>query len=449
MREMAGNPGDDDTSLSTPIPGVLGFAGRIPARVKKLLKSYHRAELLMQEFSKLGQKLSAATTAIDAARTIVKSAQKLFPCDGCSLDLYFPETDKIHPLLTTDLVDGKLVEVSPFAHQALSGDRPTPRMRKAIGEGGQLILRDRHDTTSQGVAFGDTTHLSASIMIVPVRHGAKVTGIFFIHSYTFNAYSREDLEALQALADHCGGALQRIWAQEALQQSEAQLRALAVRLQKAKEEEAIRIAREIHDELGQAMTGLKLDLQWLEKKIVASGKTISPEPVIGKIQDMVKVTDQTIKTVRRICSELRPGILDDLGLLPAIEWQASEFQRRTGIACELSLPRKAVEMDQSRATAVFRIVQELLTNISRHAKANRVHIHIEKNKGALSIEVRDNGVGISDERISGTKSLGLLGMRERALLFGGEIHMARGKPRGTIARVKIPLKVAQNESADS
>lgn len=396
---------------------------------------------LLEEFSRLGQRLSVATTAKEAGRTIADAARSLFLCDGFSLDLYFPQDDTIRPILTSDVIDGKLVEISPFA-LPYTPNKPTPRMRLAIEKGGQLILRDKSDTSTGGVPFGNKKQLSASVMVVPLRHGATVNGTFFIHSYTFKAYDEDDLNTLQALADFCGGALERIRSQEALLESEEQLRALTTRLQSVREEESLRIAREIHDEMGQAMTGLKMDLQWMERRLIKGNDREFASPLLEKIQSMVQLTDQTIHSVRRIATELRPGMLDDLGLVPTLEWQARAFQSRTGITCDICLPEKPINLDEARATAVFRIFQEILTNIARHANATKVSIELRVAADALVLKVRDNGRGFDAVEIGGRKTLGLAGMRERAILFGGEIVFQSKRKKGTTVVAMIPLLAA-------
>lgn len=395
-----------------------------------------RVEILKREFLKLGQQLSSASTPKQAARIILKAADELLGWDCAYLFFYSPEEGRAYPVLMIDLVDGKKVDFPiPYAPEPL-----TPFKLKAIEEGGQLIFRSETDRSSHGmVPFGDTNRLSASLMIVPIRKNKKVTGFLSINSYRHNAYTHDDLATLQSLADHCGAALERIAAQEALRESETKLRALAARLQSAREQEGTRIAREIHDQLGQAMTGLKLDLQWLEKKLAKANGNFSPSMLLEKIKTMVQLTDQTIQSVRRISTELRPGILDDLGLIPAIEWQTREFQVRTGVRCESSLPTSAVILDQPRATAVFRIFQEILTNIARHAQASRAWTKIHRNGNSIVLEVRDNGKGVSEEELAETKSLGILGMRERALVFGGKVKISGKKGEGTTVTVKIPL----------
>jgi signal transduction histidine kinase len=232
---------------------------------------------------------------------------------------------------------------------------------------------------------------------------------------------------------------ERTQAEERLKNSRSQLRRLAAHLQSVREEERMRIAREIHDELGQALTGLKMDLSWLGHKASEVGPAVLHLGLLEKIRAMTDLADATIKTVRKIATELRPGVLDDLGLIAAIEWQAQEFQTRTGIQCQVVLPPDEVPLDQERSTAVFRIFQEILTNVARHARATAVDSRLTRAADSLILEVTDNGRGITENEISGSKSLGLLGMRERALLLGGEVTISGTPGQGTTVTVSIPL----------
>lgn len=221
-----------------------------------------------------------------------------------------------------------------------------------------------------------------------------------------------------------------------LRQSHEQLRALSVYLQHVREEERMRISRAVHDELGQALTGLKLDLSWLSGRLPKRLDLLK-----DKTKEMSTHIDETIKTVRRISTELRPGILDHLGLVAAIEWQANEFQTRTGIQCTVDNSLHRTILDEELNTVFFRIFQETLTNIIRHAEATRVEVRLEEDDKRLLLEVRDNGRGITSEEIFNLKSIGLLGMRERAALLGGEITIQGQPQRGTKVRVSIPLIV--------
>jgi signal transduction histidine kinase len=224
-------------------------------------------------------------------------------------------------------------------------------------------------------------------------------------------------------------------AEDKLRRSLDQLRALTTYLQYVREEERTRIAREVHDELGQQLTGLKLDMSWLASKLGKNAK-----PVQQKVKTMVGHIDSTIQTVRRIATELRPGILDSLGLVAAMEWQANEFQQRSGITCIVTTTTVADTIwDQDITTVFFRIYQETLTNIIRHAKATRVDVRLVEEAGHLVMTVSDNGRGISEEELASTRSLGLVGMRERAMLIGGEVTLHGAPGKGTTVTLRVPL----------
>jgi signal transduction histidine kinase len=222
-------------------------------------------------------------------------------------------------------------------------------------------------------------------------------------------------------------------AEEQLRESEEKLRALTTHLQSVREKEQARIAREIHDELGQALTGLKMDLTWLMNRL--------PQQKLftNKAKSMSRLIDSTIHSVRRIASGLRPEALDAFGLAAAINWQALEFQKRSGVRCTIQLPAESPEPDPERATALFRIFQEVLTNVARHSNATRVEIVLEMNGNALALEVRDNGRGITAKETENSRSLGILGMRERALQFEGNVEIEGMPGKGTRVRVAIPF----------
>jgi len=219
---------------------------------------------------------------------------------------------------------------------------------------------------------------------------------------------------------------------ERLRESEEKLRSLAAHLISVREEERAHIAREIHDELGQVLTGLKMEVTWLAKRL-------REKPLIEKTDSMCKLIDTTVQTVRKIATGLRPEMLDDMGLIAAVGWQAKEFQKRTGIRCRAKLPPE-VKFDIDISTTMFRIFQEILTNVARHSRATRVDIELLLSPERVGLEVVDNGVGIADEDLNGKKSLGLLGMNERALLFGGEVKITGTPGHGTRVSVSIPMK---------
>jgi signal transduction histidine kinase len=225
-------------------------------------------------------------------------------------------------------------------------------------------------------------------------------------------------------------------AEAEFRRSTEQLRELSARLQSVREEERTRIARAIHDELGQTLTGLKMDVAWLQ------GHLDSQQPaLLAKTQAMSGLIDTTIQTVRRISTELRPGILD-LGLVATIEWQLQEFQTRTGIASKFSSSTEETILDDNSSTAAFRILQEILTNVVRHAQATRLEVTLEETATFLTLHVWDNGRGITENEIHSPKSIGLLGMQERARLRAGQIEFHGSPDQGTTVTVRLPLKVA-------
>ncbi len=222
--------------------------------------------------------------------------------------------------------------------------------------------------------------------------------------------------------------------EEQLRNSVEQQRQLSVRLQAVREEERTRIAREIHDELGQALTALKMDLSWLAKQ-----SSINQKELLEKIEPMSKLMDETIQTVRRIATDLRPAILDDLGLVAALEWQSQDFQERTEVQCHFTSAFENIDLDWAYSTALFRICQETLTNVARHANATRVKIDFERDAGNVVMRVTDNGSGISKSKIFDSTSLGLLGIRERVQLLGGEVNINGIKGKGTTVTVRVPI----------
>jgi PAS domain S-box-containing protein len=222
-------------------------------------------------------------------------------------------------------------------------------------------------------------------------------------------------------------------AEEELRRSREQLSDLSAHLEHARETERAAIAREIHDELGQALTALRMDVSWLRTRLPSPAET-----VLAKLRSMEELIDDTISRARRICSELRPGILDDLGLPAAVEWQAQEFEHRTGVCCEArsSLPDRGLDRDV--ATALFRILQESLTNVARHAQATLVKVDLRQEGGRVVLEVADNGRGVAATQPRAL-SLGVVGMRERARHLGGSLNFTSAPGQGTVVQASIPL----------
>ena len=224
-------------------------------------------------------------------------------------------------------------------------------------------------------------------------------------------------------------------ADQRLQQSFVELQGLTERLRGVREEERSRIAREVHDEIGQSLTALRMDVDWLRKKLpgdVAHG-------IAERLDDMSALTETTLDAVQRIASELRPAILDELGLEAAVEWFTRDFEKRTGVVSRVEARLGDTAVDPARSTAAFRVLQEALTNVARHSGATTADVRVATETGRLVLEVRDNGRGIPADRLADLRSLGLIGMRERARSLGGDVDFRASPGKGTTISLTVPL----------
>ena len=214
---------------------------------------------------------------------------------------------------------------------------------------------------------------------------------------------------------------------------------LVALLQVVREEERGRIAREIHDMLAQDLTWLKMDIVWLKRRLGQPLDETGRRRLQDELGTMTEVVDRTIESVQKIAGELRPAVLDNLGLCAAIEWQVKQFEARSGIHCKANLPKEEPALDRERSAALFRIVQESLTNAVRHAGASKVAVRLQREPGQIVLTVRDNGRGIEADKLSGPYSAGLTGMRERAFLYGGSCEISGRFRGGTAVEVRLPL----------
>jgi len=219
-----------------------------------------------------------------------------------------------------------------------------------------------------------------------------------------------------------------------------QLRLLAAKVQSTREVEATRIAREIHDVLGSSLTSLRWELEAIDEAVSEASNLSQLDDLPKKTKGMINLIDQAVNTVRRISLELRPPGLDQLGLAEAIEWQAQRFQAQTGITCHCDCTLENLELDQEHSNAVFRISQEALTNVLRHAGATKVEIKLERQNSELVLTIKDNGRGIAESEKLGRQSLGILGMRERAYLIGARIKISGVEGQGTVITVRVPIR---------
>jgi len=227
---------------------------------------------------------------------------------------------------------------------------------------------------------------------------------------------------------------ERKQAEEKLKRTSKLLRELATHLQSIREEERTMIAQEIHDELGQVLTALKIQVSLLANKLDKN-----QQPLKEKINSLSDMIDASVESVQKISSKLRPGILDELGLIAAIEWQTEEFEKMTNIKCSLVLPGEELLLEKNKSTAIFRIFQEALTNIARHSKATQASISLLQHQSIIYLEIQDNGRGITQEQEKDFNSLGIHGMKERAMVFNGQVYVEGITGKGTIVKVEIPI----------
>jgi PAS domain S-box-containing protein len=232
--------------------------------------------------------------------------------------------------------------------------------------------------------------------------------------------------------------------EESLVLQREQLRALAERLQWVREEDRKSVARDLHDQIGQILTAIKMDMSWMSRRLPQS-----EGEVLARLKESIQLINDGVKAVRTICSGLRPGVLDDLGLAAAIEWQASEFTSRNGVLCQVSVPPVDLHLDGDRATATFRIFQECLTNVIRHAQAKTVRVALCEENENIVLVVEDDGIGFSEPNLSDSLgSLGLLGMKERAQFCGGEVRISSSPGNGTTVTVRVPVDTPRAERSE-
>ena len=266
----------------------------------------------------------------------------------------------------------------------------------------------------------------------PILIGKKVVGVMEFFSSKAVEPDPTMLDIMVQVGTQLGRVLERKQAQDESERSKNQLRKLYHRLEQVREEERTRTAREVHDHLSQLLTTVKLELSLL------GGKLSQYNPTIQRLtKQLIEMSDEAIQTVKRISMDLRPPILDDLGIAEAINWQAREFSKRTGISCEFKNGLGGFEPTLERSTTLFRIFQETLTNIVRHADASKVCVKLQNNSNSIILQIKDNGCGITFEQISSLRSLGLLGMRERAMAWGGNVSIQGIPDIGTIVTINI------------
>lgn len=319
---------------------------------------------------------------------------------------------------------------------------------------GQVVISNKPSSDPRAGGLPPGHPPLHSFLGVPIQRETEVVGLIGVANrpggYTGN--EKEKIEILSRAASVLDDNYRRREREAAmenerkrtelqLRNSREELRALSARQESIREEERTRIAREIHDELGETLTGLKIDLSFLQKRLPNDQDSL-PE----RVQSMSGLVSSAIQSIQKISTELRPVVLDELGLTAAIEWQAREFQTRTGIKAMLTLPSNDITLDSELSTAVFRIFQATLTNVARHAQASQVSVSLKAKSGNVILIVEDNGRGIRESEISSPKSMGLIGVRERVHLFGGKFQISGNEGEGTTLIISVPLRRQQGGS---
>lgn len=360
--------------------------------------------------------------------SIVRMIEELEPATIASV-LLLDETGKF-------LLHGAAPRLPEAYNRALDGAAIGPRAGScgtAAYRGQPVYVADIHtDPLWQDYRqLAAMLDLSACWSTPILGNDGRVLGTFALYEKTPGLPDQDKLELIGRATHVTTMVLERCRLDEAL-------RALPGRIEAVREEERTGIARELHDELGQAMTALKMDIAWLGRR------TRDNAELTTKLGEMSAMTDEIIQAVRRISAELRPGMLDDLGLPATIEWQSAEFAARTGIATRVDNRLGDLKIERAVATAAFRIFQEAMTNVARHASATRVDIALYADTAMLHLEIADDGVGVSNGALR-TGALGLLGMRERARRLGGDCVISPREPRGTIVALAVPLRPPERD----
>jgi PAS domain S-box-containing protein len=318
---------------------------------------------------------------------------------------------------------------------------------RAMNERQRVIIED----TQTDPSYASHRSISAragyrAVQSTPLMSSNReLLGVLSNHYPRPHRPSDHDLRILDLYARQAANFIERQRAAEQLEQqvenrtaelksAHGQLRALTHRLHDLQEQERTQLARELHDEFGASLTALKIDLHWIMKRLPQKTNDFQQ-----KARGMSELIDNTVESVRRMATLLRPRLLDDFGLVAAIEWQIQEFQRRTGIRMLTDLPEQ-IDLNKECSTAIFRILQEALTNVARHAKAKVISVRLWEETGKVLLEIKDNGIGISANSISNLTSFGLFGMRERAYAFGGDVRFTRRRRHGTTVTVEMPLE---------
>ena len=412
----------------------------------------YRLEKRNESLSKLGRNLSVARTAKEAAWTVATAADELLGWDCCNLQIYSSEEKKVARILSVDSINAQRCEVETDKYTAL-----TPILEKVLAEGPQLILRKEPIALpNETKPFDDINRASTSLMFVPIRQGDVVKGFFSVQSYTVNAYTTDDLQTLLVLADHCVGALERIWVENALLQSESQkntmLSAANIKLQReiaerhrlekelleTADNERRRIGQDLHDDVGQQLTGINLLSQGLALKL-AKQKLRTEAAEASRIR---RLTVHTLQRARALAHGLASFQFNENDLIASLENLADRTRKNFKISFTVKVKGKGVPLAADVVRQVYSITQEAATNAVKHGQAKRIRIQLNFLKNKVILEVRNDGKRFVASRKENT-GMGLRIMQYRASVIGATLQLRANGARGTLLTCILPLKNAR------
>jgi PAS domain S-box-containing protein len=400
---------------------------------RKLVQREHRLRLL----NSIAAGIRSPATVSHVVRHVVRELHEYFP--ECRTSYSSIEGDQImiaecaHPVGMSDLTGLK-------ADLSLA-----PRYTAALRQRGPIVVSRPDTNPDVAPALSGCTLGAATLLVMPLQLGGRPIGVLTLASRDERVWGEHEMDVLTEVGDVLTVAIAEARAQEErgravaeLELSRAQLRDLARQLQVARERERTRMAREIHDQLGQALTALHMETALLVQHGV-------PDRSGG--ENLLTRIDGLIETVQRLACDLRPSLLDDLDLTAAMLWEASELQTRTGISCECHVPETVAVLTAEQSTAIYRVLQEALTNVARHSKADTVRIRLEVDEDQARLTVADNGSGTPGDAMRDPRSLGIVGMRERALALNGRLAIESPPGGGTVLSLVLPLDGASRTQA--
>ena len=392
---------------------------------------YTEVEKQSRELAALFDVTAAATQSLEMDRVleeVIRRISQIFLFDATRFFLFDDQQEWLHCRATHQVNSRFLTRTPSFKKgQGITG---------RVGATGVAIIFADTQANPQYQLLSQAKKAGQRFVAgFPVKYGSETLGVIMCIGEQPRRLTNHETDLVTSLSSQIAIAIANARLYEQTKSQAEQLRNLAAHLDSVLEQERTRISRELHDELGQALTGLKFDVAWINGKLPDS-----QAPLAGRLATMSKSLDDTIQAIRKISTRLRPDILDKLGLRAAIEWQLQEFRQRTGIHYQFHCEPIEIRLSEQHSTALFRILQEALINAARHSHASRVRIALEVENQLVSLRVDDDGDGIEMNKIFDGQSLGILGMRERAASLGGKTTIQRNQAHGTAVIARLPIE---------